>query len=133
MGLICSYSLSVNDFSPKLLHLLLGGIYSSHQPKAQRVIAWNFIAWAGGRGREGNCLFKIICSEQRKWGKTVHFTLSTAVWQYSHCTAYKAPVLIFLFTGPPTSFFFDCEGCNGLNYTLLVGMLTFFFVEIERD
>lgn len=31
-----------------------------------------------------------------------------------------------MFTGPPTSFFFDCEGCNGLNYTLLVGMLIFF-------
>lgn len=40
---------------------------------------------------------------------------------------HKAAVLILWLLGPPTSSFFDCQELqDGLDYTLLVGMLFFF-------
>lgn len=96
---IRSYPLNVNDFRPKSLHLLLGGIYSNHQPKAQRVIAWHFIA-RGEKLSFQNHLFRVEKMEQNSWFYSKHHYL--AVFTFAQ---HKAAVLIFLLPGPPHKFF----------------------------
>ena len=109
---IRSYPLNVNDFWPKSLHLLLEGIYSNRQPKAQRVIAWHFIAW-GEKLSFQNHLFRVEKMEQNSSFYSEH--LSLAVFALAQ---HKAVVLIFLLPGPPTSFFLQLSGLqDGLDYT----------------